>query len=261
VLFKELEGAKRGNISKVVLGGVAIVIAAVMLASSTLHGDTAAASHAGTRILAAIGASFMWGTMYGSLPQGIYQRDESALVRYSLYCRRIRHGAGADTGVRCGLHSPSFDLFHHRGLVFWLFLGGFVWVIGDLFQQFAAKYLGNRTRHSTLEHESAMGVSVGSAGLRRAGWRGLEAPDAGHCWIHHHDFGSAGYRYSQWLSAREQTSNNEAVLRECERYGLDLQPHSGGAGRGRVRRSQRAAPLVGLCHRRRGDGSVPVART
>ncbi len=28
------------------------------------------------------------------------------------------------------------------GVLFWLFLGGFVWVIGDLFQQFAAKYLG-----------------------------------------------------------------------------------------------------------------------
>ena len=29
-----------------------------------------------------------------------------------------------------------------RHLLFWLFLGGFVWVIGDLFQQFATKYLG-----------------------------------------------------------------------------------------------------------------------
>ena len=27
-------------------------------------------------------------------------------------------------------------------MLFWLFLGGFVWVIGDLFQQFATKYLG-----------------------------------------------------------------------------------------------------------------------
>ena len=42
VLFKELEGANAANISKVVLGGVAIVIAAVMLGFSTLHGDTAA---------------------------------------------------------------------------------------------------------------------------------------------------------------------------------------------------------------------------
>jgi glucose uptake protein GlcU len=26
--------------------------------------------------------------------------------------------------------------------LFWLFLGGFCWVIGDLFQQYAAKYIG-----------------------------------------------------------------------------------------------------------------------
>ena len=41
-----------------------------------------------------------------------------------------------------GLHSSAFQLFHMPGVLFWLFLGGFVWVIGDLFQQFAAKYLG-----------------------------------------------------------------------------------------------------------------------
>ena len=27
-------------------------------------------------------------------------------------------------------------------MLFWLFLGGFVWVIGDIFQQYATKYLG-----------------------------------------------------------------------------------------------------------------------
>jgi Sugar transport protein len=29
-----------------------------------------------------------------------------------------------------------------RDVLFWLMLGGFVWVIGDLFQQYAAKYVG-----------------------------------------------------------------------------------------------------------------------
>src|SRR5581483_10377788 len=29
-----------------------------------------------------------------------------------------------------------------RPMLFWLFLGGFVWVIGDIFQQYATKYLG-----------------------------------------------------------------------------------------------------------------------
>jgi hypothetical protein len=29
-----------------------------------------------------------------------------------------------------------------KGVLFWLMLGGFVWVIGDIFQQYAAKYVG-----------------------------------------------------------------------------------------------------------------------
>jgi len=34
------------------------------------------------------------------------------------------------------------ELVLARGAIFWLMLGGFVWVIGDLFQQYAAKYVG-----------------------------------------------------------------------------------------------------------------------
>jgi hypothetical protein len=34
------------------------------------------------------------------------------------------------------------DLVSARTVLFWLMLGGFVWVIGDLFQQYATKYVG-----------------------------------------------------------------------------------------------------------------------
>ncbi len=34
------------------------------------------------------------------------------------------------------------QLLQAKDALFWLLLGGFVWVIGDLFQQFAAKYVG-----------------------------------------------------------------------------------------------------------------------
>src|SRR5205814_7824505 len=34
------------------------------------------------------------------------------------------------------------ELISARGVIFWLMLGGFIWVIGDLFQQYAAKYVG-----------------------------------------------------------------------------------------------------------------------
>ncbi len=41
-----------------------------------------------------------------------------------------------------GTKAAVFHSGETRHLLFWLFLGGFVWVIGDLFQQFATKYLG-----------------------------------------------------------------------------------------------------------------------
>jgi drug/metabolite transporter (DMT)-like permease len=34
------------------------------------------------------------------------------------------------------------ELQQARNICFWLMLGGFVWVLGDLFQQYAAKYVG-----------------------------------------------------------------------------------------------------------------------
>src|SRR5665213_2003733 len=65
LLFRELDGANAKTISKVVLGVVAIVVAAIMLGFSTIHGGgTAASHHALGGIAAAFGASLMWGTMY-----------------------------------------------------------------------------------------------------------------------------------------------------------------------------------------------------
>ena len=64
LLFGELRGASAKNIAKVVLGAVAIVAAAIMLGFSTIQGGGAHAQHAFGGILAAAGASLLWGTMY-----------------------------------------------------------------------------------------------------------------------------------------------------------------------------------------------------
>src|ERR1019366_4140631 len=65
LLFGELRGATPRTIAKVLLGALAILAAAIMLGFSTLQADTAAhAHHALSGILAAIGASLLWGTMY-----------------------------------------------------------------------------------------------------------------------------------------------------------------------------------------------------
>ena len=41
-----------------------------------------------------------------------------------------------------GVTTLWHDLVDARTALFWLMLGGLVWVIGDLFQQYAAKYVG-----------------------------------------------------------------------------------------------------------------------
>jgi drug/metabolite transporter (DMT)-like permease len=41
-----------------------------------------------------------------------------------------------------GLTPLLEELAQARPALFWLFMGGFCWVLGDLFQQYAAKYIG-----------------------------------------------------------------------------------------------------------------------
>jgi len=41
-----------------------------------------------------------------------------------------------------GLTPLLAELVRARPALFWLFMGGFCWVLGDLFQQYAAKYIG-----------------------------------------------------------------------------------------------------------------------
>jgi len=137
-----LKGASGKNIAKVVLGALAIVAAAIMLGFSTIHGSGPHASHAVSGILAAAGASLMWGTMYVPYRKAyISGMNPLSFVTVFTIGELVTCFAlvlALDGGTKAAIfHSPET-----KHLIFWLFLGGFVWVIGDLFQQFATKYLG-----------------------------------------------------------------------------------------------------------------------
>src|SRR5665213_341271 len=92
--------------------------------------------------LAAAGASLMWGTMYVPYRKAYLSGMNPLSFVTAFTVGELSTVFGLTLALDGGLHSPSFQLFHLRGMVFWLFLGGFVWVIGDLFQQFATKYVG-----------------------------------------------------------------------------------------------------------------------
>jgi drug/metabolite transporter (DMT)-like permease len=221
VLFRELEGASGRNIAKVVLGAIAIVIAAVMLGFSTIHGGTMG-SHAVRGIVAALGASLMWGTMYVPYRKA-YLSGMNPLSFVTVFTvGELGTVLSLTLALDGGLHSPAFRLFHRPGVLFWLFLGGFVWVIGDLFQQFAAKYLGIGRGIPLSNTNQLWGLAWGAlvfgelAKADRA--HGLMVMGGSVLMI----LGALAISMAV-ASAKEKSSTNEAVLRECKRYGLNYQ--------------------------------------
>jgi len=140
LLFGELKGAKTANKVKVTLGGVGIVIAAIMLGFSTLQGGSGASPNALRGLTAAAGASLMWGTMYVPYRKA-YLSGMNPLSFVTIFTVGELVSMLLLTWTLDGSGS-IMRLLDQRQMIFWLFLGGFVWVIGDLFQQFATKYLG-----------------------------------------------------------------------------------------------------------------------
>jgi glucose uptake protein GlcU len=220
LLFRELEGASGKNIGKVVLGTVAIVAAAVMLGFSTLHGGTATTHHALGGILAAAGASLMWGTMYVPYRKAYLSGMNPLSFVTAFTVGELSTVFALTLALDGGWHSPSFQLFHLRGMVFWLFLGGFVWVIGDLFQQFATKYVGIGRGIPLSNTNQLWGLAWGALVFGE-----LAAADHAHKLLVVTGsvvmiLGALAISTAV-ASSKEQSSTNEAVLRECERYGLD----------------------------------------
>jgi glucose uptake protein GlcU len=219
VLFRELEGASKKNISKVVVGAVAIVIAAVMLGFSTIHGGSIG-QHAFRGIVAALGASLMWGTMYVPYRKAYLSGMNPLSFVTAFTVGELGTVLVLTLALDGGIHSSAFQLFRMPGVLFWLFLGGFVWVIGDLFQQFAAKYLGIGRGIPLSNSNQLWGLAWGALVFGE-----LATADRQHMLL---VVGGSILMILGALaistavaSAKEQSSTNEAVLRECNRYGLD----------------------------------------
>ncbi|MBW8869413.1 MAG: EamA family transporter [Acidobacteriales bacterium] len=218
LLFREMRGAGARTTGKVLLGTLAIIAAAIMLGFSTLH-DTGASPHAARGLAAAAGASLMWGTMYVPYRKA-YLSGMSPLSFVTIFT--LGELGTMLTLTWCfdgGPNSSAMQLLHHRQVLFWLFLGGFVWVIGDLFQQYATKYLGI-SRGIPLSNTNQlwglawgalvfgelaaadtlrMGLVVGGSLLMILGALAISTAAAG---------------------ADEMSSRDAALQRECDRYGL-----------------------------------------
>src|SRR6266581_3085137 len=120
--------------------------AAAMFAGATLLAVASSAQAPGGNALrgvaAALAAGALWGTMY--IP---YRKAYLTGMHPLSFVAFFTIGElGMMTGLALSLSGgpgPLWgELAKSRAVLFWLLLAGFVWVVGDLFQQYAAKYVG-----------------------------------------------------------------------------------------------------------------------
>ncbi len=220
VLFRELEGAGTKNIAKVAIGAVLIVLAAILLGYSTIQSSARAAPHALQGLLAAGGASLMWGTMYIPYRKAYISGMNPLSFVTAFTVGELGSMLALTFALDGGRGSVIFHVAQYQHLLFWLFLGGFVWVVGDLFQQFAAKYLGIG-RGIPLSNTNQLWGLI---------WAALVFGELANADLVHKALVVAGSLLmicgalaisTAVASSREHLSKNAALERECERYGLD----------------------------------------
>ena len=139
LLFNELRQAGWRSWAGVVGGTAVLCVGGAMLAIASASQNTS--GHAMNGVWAALGAGVLWGTMY--IP---YRKAYLTGMNPLSFVTFFTFGELGMMGALALTYSGWGPLWHElqaaRSVIFWLMLGGFVWVIGDLFQQYAAKYVG-----------------------------------------------------------------------------------------------------------------------
>ncbi|HUI75375.1 MAG TPA: GRP family sugar transporter [Candidatus Acidoferrum sp.] len=139
-LFRELRGA--GKLRWLgVTGGAAVMFAGATLLAVASSAQTTP-SHALRGIVAALGAGVLWGTMY--IPyRKAYLTGMNPLSFVAFFTiGELGMMSALAISYSGGAAGLAREIGHAKPALFWLMLGGFVWVIGDVFQQYAAKYVG-----------------------------------------------------------------------------------------------------------------------
>jgi drug/metabolite transporter (DMT)-like permease len=140
LLFKELHRAAWFRKVAVVGGALVIFIGAILISaastSETGHGNALRG------IAAALGAGLMFGSMY--IPyRKAYITGMNPLTFLTFFTFGEMTTVAVIAIVFLGGVSPLWhELAANRNVLFWPLLGGFMWVVGDLFQNYAAKYVG-----------------------------------------------------------------------------------------------------------------------
>ncbi len=139
LFFNELRQAGWRRWLGVLGGALVMCVGAALLAIASSTQATSAHSFRG--VWAALGAGVLWGTMY--IPYRKAYLTGMNPLSFVTFFTFGELGMMSTLAISyLGVTPLLRDLQSARDVVFWLMLGGFVWVIGDLFQQYAAKYVG-----------------------------------------------------------------------------------------------------------------------
>ena len=223
LLFNELRSSGRKQWLLVLGGAAAIVTGACVLAAAAPHQAAAGPRGAATLgILAALGAGLLWGTMY--IP---YRKAYISGMNPLSFVTVFTFGEFATVSFLAiafggGFHQVAADLAKARPVMIWLFLGGFCWVLGDLFQQYAAKYIGigrgiplSNTNQlwglawGALVFGELSGLTAGAQTRIIAGSLVMIA-------------GAVAISFAE-APETEHDERRQAMLRESRRYGMNLE--------------------------------------
>src|SRR5262249_33870724 len=185
------------------------------IASSGVHTAGANPMHG---VLAALGAGMLWGTMY--IPyRKAYLSGMNPLSFVTFFTIGEVGMMSALSLSTLGAHRLFAELSSARGVVLWLMLGGFIWVIGDLFQQYAAKYVGISRRIPLSNSNQLWGLLWGVLVFGELHGRStatyMQVIGGSLLMI----LGVGAIAFSS-ATQKESSQWRAAAQRECERYGL-----------------------------------------
>jgi drug/metabolite transporter (DMT)-like permease len=221
--FRELRGAGSKTWGKVLGGAAAIVAGAILLGLASSRDAASPAAHRSLAgILAALAAGLLWGTMY--IPyRKAYLSGMNPLSFVTVFTvgELVTMTTLAVTFLG-GWALLAGEIQAARPALFWLFLGGFCWVIGDLFQQYATKYIGIGRGIPLSNTNQFWGLAWAAlvfgelTGLARSTQVLVIAGSLVMV------LGAVAIA-SAVAPEAEQSSGREAIARECDRYGLHFE--------------------------------------
>ena len=220
LLFNELRGSAARDWVKVLGGAAAIVVGACVLAYATQQHSGGDPKNATLGVLAALGAGLLWGTMY--IPyRKAYLSGMNPLSFVTIFTfGELGTVLALGAAFHGGLGNLWVELGRARPAMFWLFLGGFCWVLGDLFQQYAAKYIGISRGIPLSNTNQLWGLAWGTlvfGELANLSMTGRLLVIGGSLVM---VAGAVAISFAE-APAAEQASWKRAMQRECTRYGLD----------------------------------------